>query len=96
MTDEEMINKIDTSTAAVAKLSDGLMMTARVGTDNRRHAQLMDDASNVLNALQARVEDAEVKLTKAVAALREMMEDAEYPDAVWEKGAAVLEELDKK
>jgi uncharacterized protein (UPF0147 family) len=90
------MTKIDTSTETVTKISDDLMMTARVGTDNVRHAQLMDDASNVINALQARVEDAEVKLTKAVAALREMMEDAEYPDAVWEKGAAVLEELDKK
>ena len=38
---------------------------------------------------------AEAKLTKAVKALREMMEDAEYPDAVWEKGDAVLEELEK-
>ena len=62
---------IDTSTEAVAKLSDGLMMTARVGTDNRRHAQLMDDASNVINALQARAETAEDKLAKALAALDE-------------------------
>jgi hypothetical protein len=42
------------------------MMTARVGTDNVRHAQLMDDASNVINALQARAETAEAKLAKAV------------------------------
>jgi hypothetical protein len=63
---------IDTSTAAVAKISDDLMMTARVGTDNVRHAQLMDDASNVINALQARAETAEAKLAKAVDALRVM------------------------
>jgi len=86
---------IDTSTETVTKISDDLMMTARVGTDNVRHAQLMDDASNVINALQARAETAEAKLAKAVKALREMMEDAEYPDAVWEKGDAVLEELEK-
>jgi hypothetical protein len=61
-----MINKIDTSTETVTKISDDLMMTARVGTDNVRHAQLMDDASNVINALQARAEDAEAKLAKAV------------------------------
>lgn len=65
-----MINKIDTSIETVTKISDDLMMTARVGTDNVRHAQLMDDASNVINALQARAEDAEAKLTKAVAALK--------------------------
>jgi hypothetical protein len=45
-------------------------------------------------ALQ-RAEDAEAKLAKAVAALRQMMEDAEYPDAVWETGEAVLAELEK-
>ena len=103
------MTKIDTSTETVTKISDDLMMTARVGTDNVRHAQLMDDASNVINALQARAETAEeigrafeedawqlrAKLAKAVKALREMMEDAEYPDAVWEKGDAVLEELEK-
>ena len=89
------MTKIDTSTETVTKISDDLMMTARVGTDNVRHAQLMDDASNVINALQARAETAEAKLAKAVEALREMMEDAEYPDAVWEKGDAVLAELEK-
>jgi archaellum component FlaC len=66
---------IDTSTEAVAKISDDLMMTARVGTDNVRHAQLMDDASNVLNALQARIEGVKAKLAKAVEALRELRED---------------------
>ncbi len=89
------MTKIDTSTETVTKISDDLMMTARVGTDNVRHAQLMDDASNVINALQARIEGVKAKLAKAVKALREMMEDAEYPDAVWEKGAAALAELEK-
>jgi hypothetical protein len=37
---------------------------------------------------------AEAKLAKAVVAIREMMEDAEYPDAVWEKGTAFLTELE--
>ena len=60
------MDKIDTSTETVTKISDDLMMTARVGTDNVRHAQLMDDASNVINALQARAETAEAKLAKAV------------------------------
>ncbi len=87
--------KINTSTETVTKISDDLMMTARVGTDNVRHAQLMDDASDVINALQARIEGVKAKLAKAVKALREMMEDAEYPDAVWEKGAAALAELEK-
>jgi hypothetical protein len=64
--------KINTSTETVTKISDDLMMTARVGTDNVRHAQLMDDASNVINALQARAETAEAKLAKAVDALRVM------------------------
>jgi hypothetical protein len=64
------MTKIDTSTETVTKISDDLMMTARVGTDNVRHAQLMDDASNVINALQARIEGVEAKLAKAVEALR--------------------------
>jgi hypothetical protein len=82
---------IDTSTEAVAKLSDGLMMTARVGTDNRRHAQLMDDASNVLNALQAHLEGVEAKLAKAVELLTEPVKT--HSDTDWL--AARNEFLDK-
>ena len=50
---------------------------------------------SAIDALYNGKEAAEAKLAKAVEALREMMEDAEYPDAVWEKGAAVLAELEK-
>jgi hypothetical protein len=84
--------KINTSTETVTKISDDLMMTARVGTDNVRHAQLMDDASNVINALQARAETAEAKLTKAVKALRSYVSKEK---GVWNTADAVLAELEK-
>ena len=86
------MTKIDTSTETVTKISDDLMMTARVGTDNVRHAQLMDDASNVINALQARAETAEAKLTKAVKALRSYVSKEK---GVWNTADAVLAELEK-
>jgi hypothetical protein len=90
--------KIDTSIETVTKISDDLMMTARVGTDNVRHAQLMDDASNVINALQARAETAEeigrafeedagqlrAKLAKAIDVIKDIINIApEGDDDEW-------------
>jgi hypothetical protein len=43
-----------------------------------------------------REDAAEAKLAKALEAIRQMMEDAEYPDAVWETGTAFLAELEGK
>jgi polyhydroxyalkanoate synthesis regulator phasin len=96
------MTKIDTSTETVTKISDDLMMTARVGTDNVRHAQLMDDASNVINTLQARAETAEAKLAKAMEALREIItrwdtpawKDAEATGSVINRARAALAELE--
>jgi hypothetical protein len=94
------MTKIDTSTETVTKISDDLMMTARVGTDNVRHAQLMDDASNVINALQARAETAEAKLAKAVNVIKHLINIApEGDDDEWhialDAADALLAELEK-
>jgi C4-dicarboxylate-specific signal transduction histidine kinase len=94
------MTKIDTSTETVTKISDDLMMTARVGTDNVRHAQLMDDASNVINALQARIEGVEAKLAKAVDVIKHIINIApEGDDDEWhialDDAVALLVELEK-
>ena len=55
----------------------------------------LEAAEKIGRAFEEDAGQLRAKLAKAVEAIREMMDDAEYPDAVWEKGAALLEELEK-
>ena len=72
----------------------------------RKHMAVMDDKragwkseamhqNRLLHDALTRAETAEAKLAKAVAAIRVMMDEAEYPDEVWKIGSAVLAELEK-
>jgi len=61
---------IDTSTETVTRISDDLMMTARVGSVNMRQAQLMEDAHILIEALHDRAETAEANSQKALEHLK--------------------------
>ena len=51
--------------------------------------------NRLLHDALTRAEVAEARLAKAAAAIRVMMDEAEYPDEVWKIGSAVLAELEK-
>jgi hypothetical protein len=58
-----MENKMtDLSPKNVAEVSDRLMMTARVGNNSYENSKLMDDASILIEALQARIVALELAL----------------------------------
>ena len=52
----------DLSPKNVAEVSDRLMMTARVGNNSYENSKLMDDASILIEALQARIVALELAL----------------------------------
>jgi hypothetical protein len=64
-----------------------------------RQIELLTEARDTMGALWAREKEtrhaAEAKLAKAVEAIREMIQDADYPNDVWKTGTATLAELEK-
>ena len=102
MTDEELIKALRDADAYNRKhyVRDPLHTDAAA-----RIEELVKEAAETHKKTMSRIKkwggalkgqrEAEAKLDKAVAAIRVMMDEAEYPDEVWKIGSAILAELEK-